>query len=56
MKSMRVATTVVRTLGLNADPSFLGIKPSALPSFKPIDVNDASRMLRRCPGEFMYAS
>ena len=22
----------------------------------PIDVNDASRMLRRCPGEFMYAS
>ncbi len=45
MRSNRVATAVVRTLGLNADPGFLRVKQSQLASFKPIDVDDAAAVL-----------
>ncbi len=45
MRSMRVATAVVRTLGLNADPGFLRVKPREVGTFKPIDVTDAAAVL-----------
>lgn len=45
MKSMRVATAVVKTLGLNADPGFLRVKDSQRAGFKPIEVDDAAAVL-----------
>ena len=46
--------------GVPQDPAKFLTGGPALPTVAaapaPIDVNDASRMLRRCPGEFMYAS
>ncbi|MFI5300680.1 MAG: GumC family protein [Polyangiales bacterium] len=45
MRSMRVASTVVRQLGLNGDPGFLGVPPAARPSFKPIPIDDAALAL-----------
>lgn len=45
IRSMRVAMEVVRTLGLNADPGFLGIKPGQVKSFKSWEVADAAVVL-----------
>jgi capsular exopolysaccharide synthesis family protein len=45
IKSMRLATAVVRTLGLNADPSFLAVRNADRASFKPVSVEDAARLL-----------
>ncbi len=45
IRSLRVAGSVVRTLGLQADPGFLGVKPKDRGRFKPIPVEDAARAL-----------
>lgn len=47
IRSMRVAVAVVRALGLNADPGFMGVKPGAVAAFKPASVEDAARVLIR---------
>jgi capsular exopolysaccharide synthesis family protein len=45
MRSMRVATTVVRQLGLNGDPGFLGVPPAARSTFKPVPIEEAALAL-----------
>jgi capsular exopolysaccharide synthesis family protein len=45
IRSMRVATAVVRLLGLNADPVFMRVPMSQRASFKPVPVEDAARVL-----------
>jgi capsular exopolysaccharide synthesis family protein len=45
MKSRRVATAVVRSLGLNADPDFLGINKRNHATFQPVDINAAADAL-----------
>lgn len=45
MRSLRVNLEVVRTLGLNADPGFLGVPPKERPKFRPVTVEQAARVL-----------
>jgi capsular exopolysaccharide synthesis family protein len=45
LRSMRLATSVVRALGLNADPGFLQVSASKRGSFKPVAVEAAARVL-----------
>jgi polysaccharide biosynthesis transport protein len=45
MRSMRVAMTVVRTLGLHADPAFLNVPAARRADFKPWPVEDAATLL-----------
>lgn len=45
MRSRRVATAVVRALGLQGDADFLAVKPVDRPKFKPWTVDDAANVL-----------
>jgi polysaccharide biosynthesis transport protein len=45
IRSLRVTSEVVRRLGLNADPAFLGIEPNARIGFKPVSIEVAARVL-----------
>jgi len=45
MRSLRVNIEVVRALGLNADPGFLGVPPKDRAKFKPVSVEHAARVL-----------
>jgi succinoglycan biosynthesis transport protein ExoP len=45
MRSTRVATAIVRELGLQADPAFLGVPKVDRARFKPIPVEDAAAVL-----------
>lgn len=45
MRSMRVALAVVRTMGLEADPGFLGVPAAARKNFARVSAEDAARIL-----------
>lgn len=47
MRSLRVAIGVVRALGLQNDPGFLGLASSSKVPFKPVSVEDAAELLIR---------
>ncbi len=47
MKSMRLCVAVVRSLGLNADPSFVGVRQSKQAGWKPISVDEAAELLAK---------